>query len=440
MSETNTIGIGILGVGTVGSGVIEGLRSNAVLLRHRLGASLEVKRASVRDLSRDRGVDLADGVLTDDNHAVIDDPAVDIVVELIGGETLARELVLKALQAGKPVVTANKALLAAHGSELFAAAAAAGTDLYFEASVGGAIPIIRALREGLVGNRINGMVGILNGTCNYILTRMEKEKQPFDVILEDAVKNGFAEADPSLDVDGHDAAHKSFILAQLAYGDGIRYEDVYVEGISDLKMIDFEYAADLGYRIKLLCIMRNVDNHVDVRVHPALVPLSHMLASVSGSNNAVLVDSDMAGDTLYYGPGAGKLPTASAVISDITDVARNLTFNSPCRLAPGKNSGNGDTMTALDPDKAITRYYLRLQMLDVPGSLARVSHVLGEHGLSIASLLQKENLEGEYVDVVVVTHQAEEGAFRQAFEAMSSMKEVGGNSVRLRIEDFGDDR
>ncbi len=428
------IGIGILGFGTVGAGVVECLQQNGQLLESRSGLRIVLRKIADLDLDRDRGVAVDRSVLTDDALSVIEDPSVDIVVELIGGVTAARELILRAMELGKPVVTANKALLAEHGEEIFRAASETGADLYFEASVGGGIPIIRSVREGLIGNRINTIYGILNGTCNYILTRMEQESLPFESVLKEAQEAGYAEAEPSLDIDGLDTAHKAVILAALAYGQSVKMGDILVEGIRGIEPIDIRFAGELGYRIKLLAILKESDGALDVRVHPTLVPLSHLLASVGNVFNAVLVSGDVVGETMYYGRGAGREPTASAVVGDILDVARNIACGTSGRVpSPVDSSGGGN----LKPSESIlVRYYLRLSLRDEPGMLAKVARILGGHRISIASVIQQEESTGEYVPVIILTHNAVEGDFRNALEEIDALDEVGAATVRYRIEDF----
>ncbi len=427
-------GIGLLGFGTVGAGVVEGLQKHGDLIAKRTGLELALRRVADLDLTRDRGVTLAPGVLTQDAMGVIDDPKVDIVVELIGGTQVARELMLKALRANKPVITANKALLAEHGDEIFLTAKECNTDLFFEASVGGGIPVIRALREGLIANHVEAIYGIVNGTCNYILTQMERGGRPFEDVLADAQRQGFAELDPGLDIDGIDTAHKAIILASLAYGFTIPMGQVACEGIRGLANLDLQYALDLGYRIKLLAVIQYRADGIEISVHPALVPLEHMLASVDGVYNGILVRGDVVGDTLYYGRGAGRAPTASAVLGDIVDAARNLAMHSARRVPAFPSYEHyGRIRVVGDTD---TRYYLRLALLDKPGIIARVAHILGTHQISIAALIQKEARSGEHVPVIILTHVAKEQHFRDALREIDAMDVVGAPTVRLRIEDF----
>ncbi|MEI8241658.1 MAG: homoserine dehydrogenase [bacterium] len=425
------IGIGLLGFGTVGAGVVDGLRRNREVLADRLGFELVLRRMADVDLDRDRGVHVDRGVLTRDAREVIRDPSVDIVVELIGGTGVARTLVTEALQAGKPVVTANKKLLAEHGEELFALAEAKGLDLSFGASVGGGIPIIRVLREGLVGNRVQRLLGILNGTCNYILTRMEQEGAAFDTVLQAAQQAGYAEADPGLDIDGFDTAHKAVILASLAYGFHVPMSGVTVEGIRGLSGVDVQYARELGYRIKLLAVIRRDADEIEVRVHPTLVPVDHMLASVNQVFNAVMVRCDLTGDTLYYGRGAGRDPTASTVIADLADVARSLASGQPRRLC----SASPGRAPRLRPLREITcHYYVRLNVLDKPGSLGIFTGILGRHGVSISAVTQRAvQKEGGHVPVVVLTHAAREAELDAALAEIHAAGVVGELPKKLRI-------
>ena len=428
------LGIGLLGFGTVGAGVVEGLQRNGTLLAQRLGVHLVLRKIADLDLETDRGVAVDRALLTRDAEAVIRDPAVDVIIELIGGTGVAKKLVLEALRLGKPVITANKKLLAEYGSEMFAAAAAGGASLHFEASVGGGIPVIKALREGLVANQIKSIYGILNGTCNYILTRMEREKLPFDAVLKAAQAAGYAEAEPSLDIDGHDTAHKAIVLASLAYGCAVPLTAAHVEGIRGLAAEDITDALEMGYRIKLLGIVRRGAAGIAVSVHPTLVPLNHMLAAVDGVFNAILVDGDIVGQTLYFGRGAGRQATASAVLSDLADVARDHAAGIRQRIAlPGTACAPAQVQTG---GAELVRCYLRLALLDKPGMLARVAQVLGEHQISIASVMQKETSVGHHVPVVIVTHQAPESAFLQAFAKIDQLDIIGAPTVRLRIEDF----
>jgi homoserine dehydrogenase len=427
------VGVGLLGFGTVGAGVVEGLQRNRAVLAARAGAEISLTRIADVDLERDRGVAVDPTLLTRDAREVIRDPAVDVVVELIGGCGIARELVTEALAARKPVVTANKKLLAEHGEEIFGLAEKNGVDLYFGASVGGGIPIIRVLREGLIANRVRSLHGILNGTCNYILTRMENEGLAFDEVLAAAQAAGYAEANPGLDIDGFDTAHKAAILASLAYGFHVPMDAVGVEGIRDLAARDVQYARELGYRIKLLAVIRRLDDEIEVRVHPTLVPLNHMLASVSDVFNAVMVRGDMTGDTLYYGRGAGREPTASTVIADLADVARNLAVKQPRhKRGVPRASQPPPRIRALSAIRS--RYYLRLMVRDEAGMLGRFTTILGNRGVSILAVMQQAVPdEGGFVPVVALTHEASDADVASALAEIKAADIVGGTPVRLRM-------
>lgn len=421
--------IGILGFGTVGAGVVEGILKNGELMAQRTGIFPKIGKIADLDIKTDRGVKVDPSWLTTDAYSVIDDPEIDVIVELIGGLKVAKDFVLRALKNGKPVVTANKALLAEAGRELFEASAKSGAGLYFEASVGGGIPVLRALRDGLVGNQIKSMYGILNGTCNYILTRMEREGLDFDTVLADAQKLGYAETPPDLDIDGIDTAHKAVVLASLAYGAPVPMDAFTIEGIRGLSHREIEYAGELGYRIKLLAVIREVNGEVEMRVEPSFVPKKHLLASVNDAFNAVFVEGDIVGSTLYYGRGAGRLPTASAVIGDIMEAA----------------AGKGGCSNWLLKHKALPvrdardisiRCYLRLSLKDQPDVIAQVAHVLGKNRISIASIMQKEQNAGEQVPVVFLTHKALEKNYAAAMEEIERLDVVDGKPVRMAIEDF----
>ncbi len=421
--------IGILGFGTVGAGVVEGIINNGELLAQRTDILPSIGKIADLDIESDRGVNVDTSLLTTDALSVINDPEIDIIVELIGGVTIAKKFVLLALEAGKPVVTANKALIAEAGRELFEASAKSGAGLYFEASVAGGIPVLRALRDGLVGNQIQSMYGILNGTCNYILTRMEREGLDFDTVLADAQKLGYAETPPDLDIDGDDTAHKAVVLASLAYGAPVPMDAFTIEGIRGLSHREIEYADELGYRIKLLAVIRNVDGQVEMRVEPALVPKDHLLASVHDSFNAVFIEGDVVGDTLYYGRGAGRAPTASAVIGDIMEAAAGT--GGSCKwLLQNK------TLPVRGADEISVRCYLRLSLKDQPDAIADVAHVLGKNNISIGAVLQKEQNLGEQVPVVFLTHKALEKDFVAAMKEITELTVVDGKPVRMAIEDF----
>jgi len=430
------IGVGILGFGTVGAGVAAGLLKNRELMAQRLGVDIVLRKVADLDIESDRGIEIDPSLLTTDAASVISDPEIQVIVELVGGTGIAKTFVLQAFEAGKSVVTANKKMLAEYGDELFGAAQKNGVDIYFGASVGGGIPIVRSLREGLAGNEIISIHGILNGTCNYILTRMEHEGLPFDEVLADAQAAGYAEAEPSLDVDGFDTAHKAAILASLAYGFHVPLDGMLVEGIRNLSGSDVKYAAEFGYRIKLLAVITRTANEVEVRVHPTLVPLDHMLASVNDVFNAVMVNGDLSDNTLYYGRGAGREPTASTVIGDIGDIARNI-LNGCARYERGINIANDGKLIMRDSDKIRSRYYLRLMVADKAGSLGIMTNILGHYGVSILGANQKihgcDNISDDYVPVVMLTHEANEADMNQALKEIYDAGVVCEKPVKLRI-------
>ncbi len=427
------VGVGLLGFGTVGAGVVDGLARNRGKLAERLGIDIELRRIADLDIVTDRGVAVDPGLLTTDAREIVGNPAVDVVVELIGGCGIARELMRDALVAGQSVVTANKKLLAEHGAELFSLAEERGVDLYFGASVGGGIPLIRSIREGLAGNEIESITAILNGTCNYVLTRMEEDGLSFDAALAEAQAQGFAEADPTLDVDGYDTLHKATILTVLAYGmvpDIDQISRTGIRGVVDIA--DIRYARALGFRIKLLAVIRGHGSDVEVRVAPTLVPADCMLASVGGVFNAARVESDLAGTTLYYGRGAGRLPTASTVIGDIADVAFNRAHNAPLKIILPR----AEKPMRLQPiGDALTRHYLRLSLMDRAGSMATVARMLAGHGVSLASVLQQDVDEepNEFVPVVFLTHRARRADVDAALAEMAASDVLGAAPVRLDI-------
>jgi homoserine dehydrogenase len=430
------IGVGIIGFGTVGSGTAKLLLENAELLRRRVGAPIRLVRVADLDIERDRGVPLPDGLLTTDGFQVIRDPAVHIVVELVGGKTDARDFLFEAIRQGKSVVTANKALLAEHGEEIGKAVTAAGVDIGFEASVGGGIPIIRAMREGLAANRINEVYGIINGTCNYILSRMTDEGKEFADVLAEAQSIGLAEADPSFDVDGIDSAHKLSILVWLATGGTVPPEKIYVEGIRDISAQDIGFAREFGYTIKLLAIAKQTGNGIEVHVHPTMIPSDHLLATVGGSFNAIYVKGDFVGSSLYYGQGAGKLPTASAVVSDVIEIARNIRKGVSGRIpASGYHdhlAGKGTTVSPFaDVD---SEHYLRFRVIDKPGVLSKIAGVLGSHQISISSVIQKGRRKESAVAIFIVTHHAKEKDMRAALEETDRLPVVLDRTRMIRIE------
>lgn len=426
------LGIGIVGFGTVGAGVADCLIKNGEVIAKRTGVKPVIRKIADLDIVRDRGVKVPREVLTTDAMEAIE--TCEVIVELVGGTTFAKTIILEALKRGKPVVTANKALLAKYGEELFAEAEKSGTDIFYEASVGGGIPIIKSLREGLVGNRINRIYGILNGTCNYILTRMERDQADFKEVLADAQKLGYAEANPSLDIDGFDTAHKATIAASLAYGNWFGMDPVYVEGITEISLDEIKLTNELGYKIKLLAIIKQDNGNVEIRVHPTLIPKQSMLAKVDDVFNAVMVNGDFVGDTMFYGRGAGRNATASAVVADITDVCLNLTVGSSRRI-PGFVAGNLYNKV-LPIDNVKSRYYLSLQVADEPGVLARITNILAAWNISISSVVQKERKGEENVSLVILTHLCEEKSMKAAISEINALAEVRNNVKFIRIEDL----
>ena len=427
------IGVGILGFGTVGAGVADGLLKHREVMAARLGVDIVLRKIADLDITTDRGISVPKDVLTTDAAVAIADPEIQIIVETIGGTGIAKKFVQDALNAKKCVVTANKKLLAEYGREIFDTAKANGVDIYFGASVGGGIPIIRVLREGLAGNDIESIHGILNGTCNYILTRMENEGLPFDEVLKDAQKLGYAEANPSLDIDGFDTAHKACILSALAYGFQPTLEQVQVEGIRNLSGTDVRYAADFGYRIKLLACVAKDGDEVEVGVHPTLIPFSHMLANVNDAFNAAMVKGDMSDYTMYYGRGAGRQPTASTVVGDIGDIARNLAHGETryTRAVPDYAEGKIKLRAAGD---IASKFYLRFMLADRPGAMGVVATALGKRGVSISAVSQKASSEGNLpVPVVVLTHKAKSADVDAAIAEIKSSGVVGEDPVKLRM-------
>jgi homoserine dehydrogenase len=430
-----SIKVGLLGLGVVGGGTWKVLARNAQEISRRAGRSIEVTRVAVRDVARARALLGPDVVVGADPHAVVSDPSIDIVVELIGGETLARELVLEAIANGKHVVTANKALLAKHGNEIFAAASARGVIVAFEAAVAGGIPIIKAMREGLTANRIQWVAGIINGTTNFILSEMRAHGLPFETVLAQAQKLGYAEADPTFDIEGVDAAHKLTLLASLAFGIPVQFDQAYIEGISKLAAVDIKMAERLGYRIKLLGITKRRPEGIELRVHPALVPSKSLLANVEGAMNAVLVNGDAVGQTLYYGKGAGEEPTASAVVADLVDVTRLLTSDPEHRVPHLAFQPDAMADTPILPiDAVITSYYLRLTVVDQPGVLADLTRLLADSGISIGSMIQQPSEDPQMADLIFLTHEALERDVNVAISAIEALPFVRSHVTRLRME------
>jgi len=431
------IGVGIVGFGTVGSGVAKILLHNADIITKRVGVPVDLSRIVDLDVTRDRGVTLPPGLLTDDLQGMLNDPSVDIVVELVGGYDFAKRVILDAIGKGKQVVTANKALLAVHGEDVFAAAVRGGVDIGFEASVGGGIPILHALTEGLAANRCVSIVGILNGTANYILTQMQQEKRDFGEALAQAQAAGYAEADPTFDIEGIDSVHKLTIMINLAYGTPISVKEVYTEGIQRLTSLDIAYAEDFGMSVKLLGIAKWQDGGIEARVHPTMVPQSSPLAQVNGVFNAIHIVGDAVGDVMLYGQGAGSMPTGSAVVSDVIGIGRNLLKSASGRVPPMSFQPDQRKSIRIRPmEELTTRYYLRCMVTDQPGVLSTISGILGKHGISIASVLQKGRQIGQTVPLVIMTHRASERAVQTALREINGLVSIVAEPTTLvRIEE-----
>ncbi|MCL6634871.1 MAG: homoserine dehydrogenase [Peptococcaceae bacterium] len=425
----NVIGVGLLGLGTVGRGVYRVLQEGRDLIRQKVGVPVEIRKILVRDIARDRGIKLPAGMLTTDPAEILENPEIDIVVEVLGGIKPALDYSLLALKTGKSLVTANKDMIAGHGRELFEAAAASGRDLLFEGSVAGGIPIIRPLKVCLAANRIRQVIGIINGTTNYMLTRMSREGLDFQTVLREAQSLGYAEADPSADVEGHDAARKLAILASIAFNTRITLDQVYVEGITRITAEDIKYADELNYVVKLLGIARETGEGVEVRVHPALLPKNHPLATVNDVYNAIFVTGDAVGDVMFFGQGAGELPTASAVAADVMEAARNLLRNVPGLISctcfgdrPVKPMGD-----------IFTKYYIRLNVADRPGVLAGIAFVFGNNEVSLASVIQKHTT-GQSAEIVLVTHRVLEKNLQDALKIIKELSTVHEVSSVIRVE------
>ncbi|MDD2679747.1 MAG: homoserine dehydrogenase [Candidatus Omnitrophica bacterium] len=428
------INVGLIGFGNVGSGVIKILRDRKALLSEKTGLEINIKKVCDQDIASKRNVSIDKGMLTRDPKAIINDPQIDILIELIGGIHPARELILEALRKGKNVVTANKALLALHGQELFTEAADRGKNIYFEGSVGAGIPIIKSLREGLVANRFNGILGILNGTSNYILSSMSKNNRSFAEALKEARAKGFAEKDPTLDIEGMDSAHKLILLTYLAFGRFVELKDVFIEGIARISLADVNYAKELGFEIKLLAIAKKEEADLEVRVHPTLIPSDHLLSSVDGVFNAIYVSSDLAGNLLFYGPGAGQSSAASAVVSDLVDLTQDIKagfFRPTLNIVADKS-----VRKIRKIDDFESRYYIRFMARDLPGVLAKISGVLAKFGISIASVTQKERSRTQLVPIVMVIHEAKEKDMRSALSIIDRLEAIKEKSVAIRMEEM----
>ncbi|MDZ4163668.1 MAG: homoserine dehydrogenase [Smithellaceae bacterium] len=430
------IKLGLLGFGNIGSGVVALLHDNADLITKRLGAKLILKSIADLDIIRPRPVPHYEATLTTDSWEVINDPEISIIIELIGGYEPARTFVLAAIEQGKHLVTANKALLATHGNEIFLKAQKGGVNIAFEASVGGTIPIIKTLKESLAANRIKSIFGIMNGTSNFILSKMTDENKEFNVVLKEAQDLGFAEADPTFDVEGIDTAHKLAIVLSLAYDIRINLKDFYREGITGVSQIDIDFARELGYRIKLLAIARDNDGRIEARIHPTMIPKDDLLANVNSNFNAFHLVGDASDSVFLYGQGSGMMPTASAVVGDIIDIARDSLKGITCRV-PGRacREENIREIALLPMDEVITNYYLRFSALDKPGVLSRISGILGEKNISIATVIQKGRTEGGPVPVVMTTHKAREADVRSALAELGKLDVLVGPTVLIRMED-----
>ncbi len=434
----NPIQVGLLGIGTVGTGTFEVLRRNQAEIRRRAGRGIEIVAVSRRDTALALRTVGSAATVHADPFEIVRNPAIDIVIELIGGTTLARELVLEAISRGKHVVTANKALLAVHGSEIFAAARAKGVMVAFEAAVAGGIPIIKALREGLSANRIEWVAGIINGTTNFILSEMRSKGLDFGAVLKEAQRLGYAESDPTFDIEGVDAAHKATIMSAIAFGVPVQFDKAHVEGITALQAVDIRYAEQLGYRIKLLGIARRREHGIELRVHPTLIPSTRLIANVEGAMNAVVVQGDAVGATLYYGKGAGSEPTASAVIADLVDITRLHTADPEQRVPHlAFQPGELHDTPILPIAEVITAFYLRLVVADKAGVLARITGILADNDISIDAVLQRESAEGEkQTDLIILTHNTVEGRMQAALAQMQGLPTVLAPIVKIRKEEL----
>jgi homoserine dehydrogenase len=432
--------IGLLGLGTVGGGTVSVLSRNAEEIARRAGRGIQISHAAAIEYDADAipGIENIE-TISNDAFAVVNDPEVEIVIELIGGYSPAKELVLAAIENGKHVVTANKALIAMHGNEIFAAAQAKGVTVAFEAAVAGGIPIIKAMREGLAANQIEWAAGIINGTSNFILSEMREKGRDFDDVLKEAQELGYAEADPTFDVEGIDAAHKLTIIGSIAFGIPLQFDKTYTEGIGKIEQQDVVYAAELGYRIKHLGITRKTDKGIEMRVHPTLIPQRRLIANVDGVMNAVLVRGDAVGPTLYYGAGAGSEPTASAVIADVVDIVRALTSDPENRVPHLAFQPNElSDITVLPMEEVVTAYYLRMQAIDRPGVLADVTKILGDSGISIEAILQKEPAEGaSHVPIIFLTQSVQEKHMNAAIQKLEKLDSLEGEITRIRMETLG---
>ncbi|MFH0924670.1 MAG: homoserine dehydrogenase [bacterium] len=429
------INVGLIGFGTIGTGVIKLLYQNASLIEARLGTKIILKKIADLDIESSRGVTIDMALLTKDAYEIITDPDIDIVIELMGGYEPALSFILKAIENGKNVVTANKALLSKHSAKIIEAAYKTGVELGFEASVGGGIPIIKSIKESLVANNILSIYGIINGTANYILSRMTEENRPFQEILEEAQKLGYAEANPSLDIDGIDSAHKLAILASLAFGINVDFDNISIEGIRNITSIDTNFANDFGYKIKLLAITKKKHDKIELRVHPTMLPNDYLLSTVSGVYNAIYVVGDASGPQMFYGKGAGELPTASAVVGDIVDIARNILTNSRGGIPIlGYQRNEITNIPVLKIDELSSLYYLRFSVIDSPGTLSKIAGILGNHNISIASVIQKGRNKESFVPIVMMTHEARDKDVKMALSEIDNLPIVLDKTVLIRVE------
>lgn len=430
------IKVGLIGFGTVGAGVVKILQQNARLIEKRMGARVVLKRIADIDLKTDRGVKVRPDLLTKRAEDIIEDPEIDIIMELIGGIEPAKTFILKAIENKKHIVTANKALLALHGDEIFGLAQDHGVDLNFEASVGGGIPLIRSIKEGLAANRISSIFGILNGTSNYILSKMTDKGGNFNEVVKEAQQKGYAEADPTYDIEGVDAAHKLTILIRLAFGTSFQFKEVFVGGISEITPLDFQFIREFGYRVKLLAIAKLDGGKIEARVHPTMIPQHHLLATVDGVFNAIYINGDAVGPTMFYGQGAGQMPTGSAVVSDLIDLGRNLLVHAEGRRVPLLSFQDSaiEKLPLKRMDELTMPFYMRFSALDRPGVLSKVSGILGKNEISISSVIQKGRKVKGAVPVVMMTHEAKESNVHRALGQIDKLGFIVGKTVFIRVE------
>ncbi len=434
----NDIKVGLIGFGNIGAGVVKLLQENADVIRNKVGAGIVLKRIADLDITSDRGVKVDPAVLTTDVNAIFDDPEISVVIELVGGYEPAKTFVLKAIEKGKHIVTANKALLALHGNEIYSAAARNNVEVQFEASVGGGIPVLTAIKGNMAANRFGSVFGIMNGTCNYILTRMTQEGADFSEVLKAAQELGYAEPDPTFDIEGVDTAHKLAILVALCFGTRIDFKDIYTEGISAISGLDVKFASEFGYRIKLLAIGKLSDGKVEARVHPTMIPLHNPLAEVNGVFNAIRLTGDFVGPVMFYGRGAGQNPTASAIVGDLIGLSRSMLAGAGRRIAPlGILDSAIEDIPVKPMSEIISKYMLRFSALDKPGVLAAIAGSLGNHGISIESMVQTSHLASDTapVPIVIMTHEAREGAVRAALEEIDRFDIICEKTSFIRIED-----